>query len=136
MKVGMMIKKIRVIAIVLTAGLALWQISLRVQAQKIEKPRTAHPANKTDSRTGNNKTEAAANNAEYAIKVKEYTTQPYFMTEFVDHLPASDKVPSPDKVLGYTIGAPGHLTYTEDMYRDYSELEKARARMAAFVGAR
>ncbi len=33
----------------------------------------------------------------YGAKIKEYTTEKYFMTELVDHLPASDKVPSPDK---------------------------------------
>jgi len=29
------------------------------------------------------------------------------MTELVDHLPASDKVPSPDKILGYACGRAG-----------------------------
>ena len=33
-------------------------------------------------------------------------TESYFMTELVDHLPASDKVPSPDKVLGYVSARP------------------------------
>src|SRR5437660_1405004 len=132
MTAGMTLKRIRVIALVLTMGLALWQLSMRAHAQKVEKPRTAHP-NKTESKTANNKTEAPANNAEYAAKVKEYTTQPYFMTEFVDHLPESDKVPSPDKVLGYTIGAPGHLTYTKDMYSYYRELEKSTARVRTFI---
>src|SRR5436309_4017819 len=133
MKAGITLKRIRVLSLVLVAGLALWQLSMRAHAQKVEKPRTAHPANKAESKTANNKTEAPANNAEYAAKVKEYTTQPYFMTEFVDHLPASDKVPSPDRVLGYTIGAPGHLTYTKDMYRYYHELEKATSRVRTFI---
>src|SRR5712692_1171984 len=56
-------------------------------------------------------------NADYAARVREYTTEPYFMTELVDHLPASDKVPSPEKVLGYVVGTPGKLTYTKDLYR-------------------
>ncbi|HYV03642.1 MAG TPA: hypothetical protein VFB82_03595, partial [Blastocatellia bacterium] len=64
-------------------------------------------------------------NDEYTAKIKEYTTEKYFLTELVDHLPASDKVPSPDKVLGYAIGTPNKLTYTKDMYRYYRELEKA-----------
>src|SRR5437016_5255296 len=132
MTAGMTLKRMRVIALVLTMGLALWQLSMRAHAQKVEKPRSAHP-NKTESKTANNKTEAPANNAEYAAKVKEYTTQPYFMTEFVDHLPESDKVPSPDKVLGYTIGAPGHLTYTKDMYHYYRELEKTTSRVRTFM---
>ena len=54
------------------------------------------------------------------------------MTELVDHLPASDKVPSPDKILGYEVGAPGHLTYTKDLYRYYRELEEGYAARARF----
>ena len=64
-------------------------------------------------------------NEEYTAKIKEYTTEKFFLTELVDHLPASDKVPSPDKVLGYVVGTPNKLTYTKDMYRYYRELEKA-----------
>src|ERR1044071_5730870 len=40
----------------------------------------------------------------YGAKIAEYTTEKYFMTELVDHLPLSDKVPSPEKVLGYAVG--------------------------------
>jgi hypothetical protein len=65
------------------------------------------------------------NDPEFARKVKEYTTEPYFMTELVDHLPVSDKVPSPEKVLGYVVGTPNKLTYTKDLYRYYRELAKA-----------
>src|SRR5260370_29845898 len=57
------------------------------------------------------------------------------MTELVDHWPASDKVPSPDKILGYAVGAPGHLTYTKDLYRYYHELEKSTQRVRTFVAA-
>jgi len=32
----------------------------------------------------------------YGAKIAEYTTEKYFMTELVDHLPLSDKVPSPE----------------------------------------
>src|SRR5215207_3605542 len=40
----------------------------------------------------------------YGAKIAEFTTEKYFMTELVAHLPLSDKVPSPEKVLGYAIG--------------------------------
>ena len=72
-------------------------------------------------------------NEEYTAKIKEFTTEKYFLTELVDHLPASDKVPSPDKVLGYVIGTPNKLTYTKDMYRYYRELEKASPRVRVFT---
>jgi len=65
----------------------------------------------------------------YTAKIKEYTTEKYFLTELVDHLPASDRVPSPDKVLGYVVGTPDKLTYTKDMNRYYRELEKASPRV-------
>jgi hypothetical protein len=72
-------------------------------------------------------------NADYAAKVREYTTEPYFMTELVDHLPASDRVPSPEKVLGYVVGTPGKLTYTKDLYRYYRELAKASPRVKVWT---
>lgn len=75
---------------------------------------------------------AASADSEYSKKIREYTTEPYFMTELVDHLPLSDKVPSPDKVLGYVIGTPNKLTYTKDQYRYYRELAKASPRVRVF----
>jgi Zinc carboxypeptidase len=134
MRVRMSLRKIRGRALVIGAGLLLWQLSLSVNAQKSEKPKTAHPAvvTKGDKKPAA-KAEPISNDAEYAAKIKEYTTQPYFMTELVDHLPASDKVPSPKKILGYEVGAPGHLTYTKDLYRYYHELEKSTARVRTFV---
>ena len=65
----------------------------------------------------------------YGAKIAEYTTEKYFLTELVDHLPASDKVPSPDKVLGYVIGTPNKLTKTAEMYRYYRELAAATPRV-------
>src|SRR5262245_19017453 len=41
---------------------------------------------------------------EYTKSILENTTEKFFLTELVDHLPASDKVPTPAKVLGYPIG--------------------------------
>jgi hypothetical protein len=69
----------------------------------------------------------------YTAKIKEYTTEKFFLTELVDHLPASDKVPTPEKVLGYPIGTPNKLTYTKDQYRYYRELEKATPRVRVFT---
>jgi len=68
----------------------------------------------------------------YTAKIVEYTTEKFFLTELVDHLPASDKVPTPEKVLGYVIGTPNKLTYTKDIYRYLRELEKATPRVKVF----
>jgi hypothetical protein len=73
------------------------------------------------------------NDEGYTAKIKEYTTEKFFLTELVDHLPASDKVPTPEKVLGYIAGTPNKLTYTKDQYRYYRELEKATPRVRLFT---
>lgn len=53
--------------------------------------------------------------AEYGKKIKEYTTEPFFITELVDHLPLSSCVPAPDSFLHHIIGAPDILDYTKDI---------------------
>jgi hypothetical protein len=73
------------------------------------------------------------NDNDYTKKIKEYTTESYFRTELVDHLPMSDKVPSPDKVLGYIVGTPNKLTYSKDLYRYYRELAKSSPRVRVFT---
>ncbi len=64
----------------------------------------------------------------YTESIIKNTTDKMFLTEIVDHLPASAKVPTPEKILGYPIGTPGKLTYTKDQHRYYRELEKTTAR--------
>src|SRR5581483_8164904 len=71
--------------------------------------------------------------AGYTAKILQYTTEKYFLTELVDHLPASDTVPTPEKILGYAIGTPNKLTYTKDINRYMRELEKASKRVKVFV---
>jgi hypothetical protein len=70
---------------------------------------------------------------EYTDSIIKNTTDKMFLTEIVDHLPASAKVPNPAKVLGYPIGTPNKLTYTADQYRYYRELEKSSSRVRTFV---
>src|ERR1700674_2179877 len=53
--------------------------------------------------------------AEYAKKIKEYTTEQFFITELVDHLPLSSCVPAPDAFLHHIVGAPDVLDYTKDI---------------------
>lgn len=72
------------------------------------------------------------NNDEYGRKIHEYTTEKFFLTDLVDHLPASATVPSPDKILGHIAGAPDYLTYSKDIYRYYDELAKATPRVKVF----
>ena len=61
--------------------------------------------------------------------VKEWTTQPYFMSPLVDHLPKVPGVPSPKDVLGHHIGAPATLTYYADILKYYRALAAATPRV-------
>src|SRR3954447_2023429 len=70
--------------------------------------------------------------ADYTAKIKAATADPRILTELVDHLPASDKVPSPLKFLGYVPGEPGHMTYYKDIIRYLDALDKASARATLF----
>ncbi|HXB68357.1 MAG TPA: hypothetical protein VNY05_08940, partial [Candidatus Acidoferrales bacterium] len=65
---------------------------------------------------------------EYTRLIKEYLQDPRITTELVDHMPASDTVPSPLKFLGRIPGKPGELTYAKDIYRYYDALAKASPR--------
>jgi hypothetical protein len=72
------------------------------------------------------------NDADYTRQIKQFTTGPQFITEMVDHLPASAKVPTPLKFFGYIAGAEGHLTYSEDVNRYMRALEAASPRVKVF----
>src|ERR1041385_7137087 len=65
---------------------------------------------------------------EYTKLIKEYLQDPRITTEYVDHMPASDTVPSPLKFLGRIPGKPGELTYARDINRYYEALAKASPR--------
>src|SRR5499427_5669571 len=56
-----------------------------------------------------------SDDTEYGKKIKEYTTEPFFTTELVDHLPLSSCVPAPDAFLHHIVGAPDILDYTKDI---------------------
>src|SRR6266704_3326443 len=68
----------------------------------------------------------------YTRKIREYTTEPFFLSPLVDYLPASPDVPTPQAVLGDVAGAPGILPYAEDVYRYMRLLEKATPRVKVF----
>ncbi|HEV2963599.1 MAG TPA: M14 family zinc carboxypeptidase [Candidatus Angelobacter sp.] len=62
-----------------------------------------------------------SDHTEYNKKIKEYTTEPFFITELVDHLPLSSCVPPPDVFLHHIVGAPDVLDYTKEI-NDYMRL--------------
>src|SRR5687767_3018482 len=111
----------------LAVGIIFLPSATRAVAQ--ERAATSKPRIEAASRAHS---DSSADN-DYSKKIKEYTTEPYFMTELVDHLPMSERVPSPDKVLGYVVGTPNKLTYTKDIYRYFRELAKSSSRVRVFT---
>jgi len=71
------------------------------------------------------------NDKSYTDKIQQYTTEKFFLTELVDHLPASS-IPTPEKILGHICGAPDILSYTQDVNRYMRELAKATNRVKVF----
>jgi hypothetical protein len=94
---------------------------------------SAPPAHAQAAKKGKTTAAAAAPapqklDEEYTRLIKEYLQDPRITTELVDHMPASDTVPSPLKFLGRIPGKPGELTYAKDIYRYYDALAKASPR--------
>src|ERR1700704_4439969 len=108
-------KKSVALAIVITAG-ALLQSPLA--AQQPGQPFARDPKIAIDD--------------DYTKKIKEYTTEPFFSSPLVDHLPASKTVPTPKAVLGDIAGAPGKLPYAEEVYQYMRMLEKASPRVKVY----
>ncbi len=71
---------------------------------------------------------------EYTRLIKQYLTDPRISTELVDHLPASDKVPTTLKFPGINriVGTPGYLTYAKDIHRYLKAVADAAPERAKF----
>lgn len=95
-------------------------------------PVAAPPSLPNDDLISSGPRTSQPNDEAYTKKILEYTTEKFFLTELVDHLPASATVPTPEKVLGYVIGTPKTLTYSTDCARYLRELEKASPRVKVF----
>ena len=67
--------------------------------------------------------------ADFAERVREWTTAPEFLSPLVDHLPLVKDIPTPKDVLGYHVGTPQRLTRTADALAYYRALEKASHRI-------
>jgi hypothetical protein len=53
--------------------------------------------------------------AAYTAAIRKNTTEPFFSTELVDHLPWSSCVPAPDTFLGHIVGAPDVLDHVAEL---------------------
>jgi hypothetical protein len=66
---------------------------------------------------------------EYTAKIKEFTTEPFFMTKYVDHLPYAENIPTPLDVLGRIAGAPEVISYSHEVYKYMKALADASPRV-------
>ncbi|HXD73694.1 MAG TPA: M14 family zinc carboxypeptidase [Vicinamibacterales bacterium] len=69
---------------------------------------------------------------EYTKKIKEYTTEPFFLSPLVDYMPASKTVPTPTATLGDIAGAPTKLPYSKEVYEYMRLLAKSSPRVKVF----
>ncbi len=69
---------------------------------------------------------------EYTRLIKEATTKPEFLSPLVSYLPKVDGIPTPKDILGYIAGAPGKLTYYEDILKYMDALDKASPNVQVF----
>jgi hypothetical protein len=70
--------------------------------------------------------------ADYTKQIREDTTEPFFSTELVDHLPSSTCVPSPEKFLHHIIGAPNVLDHVDQINAYLRLLENSTPRVKVF----
>jgi hypothetical protein len=68
----------------------------------------------------------------YTRKIREYTTEKFFLSPLVDYLPASATVPTPMAVLGDIAGARNNLPYSKEVYTYMRLLEKSSPRVKVF----
>ncbi len=66
--------------------------------------------------------------AEYTRLIQEYLQDERITTELVDHLPASETVPTPLDFHGRIIGTPGEITYAADIHRYLAAIADASPR--------
>jgi hypothetical protein len=69
---------------------------------------------------------------EYTKKILEFTTDPCFITKYVNYLPYAEGVPTPLEVLGHIAGAKDILTYSADVYKYMRALAAATPRVKVF----
>ena len=68
----------------------------------------------------------------YTNKIKEYTTEPFFLSPLVDYMPAAKGVPTPMAVLGDIAGNPHSLPHSKEVYEYMRLLAKSTPRVKVF----
>ncbi|MEO7362917.1 MAG: M14 family zinc carboxypeptidase, partial [Gemmatimonadaceae bacterium] len=68
----------------------------------------------------------------YTRKIKEYTTEPFFLSPLVEYMPASKTVPTPMATLGDIAGARNKLPYSKEVYEYMRLLAKSTPRARVY----
>src|SRR5687768_604981 len=121
----------------LAIGLLVLFAALPVQssAQSAPTPPTREPAASTSQDLSAAKPGRDPNqpiDSAYTAKIKEYTTETFFLSPLVDYLPASKTVPTPKAALGDIAGAPTKLPYSKEVYEYMRMLENASPRVKVY----
>ncbi|HEV7594166.1 MAG TPA: M14 family zinc carboxypeptidase, partial [Gemmatimonadaceae bacterium] len=106
-----------------------WSAPLRAQAAD---PTPSGPQIPPPSATRPGRDPNQAIDEEYTRKIREYTTEPFFLSPLVDYLPASSTVPTPKAVLGDIAGARNNLPYSKEVYTYMRMLAKASPRVRVY----
>ena len=107
--------------------------ALDAAAQAPDATRAAHPSSPPSvsaTRPGRDPNQPI--DEEYTRKIREYTTEPFFLSPLVDYLPASKTVPTPKVVLGDIAGARDNLPYSREVYTYMRLLAKASPRVRVY----
>src|SRR5262245_44331088 len=110
--------RIGALAVAVTLALGLGEVSVPLAAQ----------AGKTGADTRRGSAAPQKIDEEYTNLIQQNLQDPRITTELVDHLPASDQVPTPLKFFGRAVGTPGELTYAKDIARYYETLARVSPR--------
>ncbi len=102
-----------------------------VLAEQARQAARSTPVDLSTARPGRDPNQAL--DEEYTRKIKEYTTETFFLSPLVDYMPAAKGVPTPAAVLGDIAGAPGKLPYTTEVHEYMRRLAKATPRARVYT---
>jgi hypothetical protein len=108
--------------------------AVEAAAQASDSSRAANPSSQSSlisaTRPGRDPNQPI--DEEYTRKIREYTTESFFLSPLVDYLPASTSVPTPKAVLGDIAGARNNLPYSKEVYAYMRLLAKASPRVRVY----
>jgi hypothetical protein len=126
-----MLRKISFICLFLSLSLALTGAAAGAQVRAVT-PEAAGAGSIDLSAARPGRDPAQPIDEEYTRKIRDYTTEPFFLSPLVDYLPASATVPTPKVVLGDIAGARNNLPYSKEVYAYMRLLAKSTPRVRVY----